>query len=196
MLGAGLDTFAYRNPYPASRLRVFEVDHPSTQAWKRRRLDEVGIAIPASMSFAPVDFEKQTLADGLRQAGFKADEPAFFSMLGVVVYLTKDAVMDTMKYIASRPAGSEIVFDYSVPPSTLGDDERMRMESIGRSVAGMGEPFITHFEPAALAAALRQIGFTRIEDLSPAEANDRYFRNRSDDLRAGNSAHLMKAGRT
>jgi methyltransferase (TIGR00027 family) len=195
ILGAGLDTFAYRNPHPASRLRVFEVDHPSTQVWKRQRLTEVGIAIPPSMSFAPVDFEKQTLADGLRQAGFKADEPAFFSMLGVVVYLTRDAVMETLKYVASLPAGTEMVFDYSVPTSTLNEDERIRMETLARSVAGMGEPFLTHFEPPALAAALRQAGFTRVENLSPDRANERYFKNRGDDFRMGQFAHVMKAGR-
>ena len=114
VLGAGLDTFAYRNPYPVSRLRVFEVDHPATQVWKRARLQETGIAIPESLTFAAIDFETQTLSDGLQQAGFKADEPVFVSMLGVIVYLTRDAAMSTLKFVGSLPPKTEIVFDYAI----------------------------------------------------------------------------------
>src|SRR5262245_4202397 len=121
ILGAGLDTFAYRNPY--SGLRVFEVDHPATQSWKRGSLNQAGIDSPSSLTFAPVDFEKETLADGLGRAGFKTDEPAFFSLLGVVIYLTRGAVMETLKFVAAMPAGSEIVFDYAVPSSLLGETE-------------------------------------------------------------------------
>lgn len=193
ILGAGLDTFAYRSPY-GPRLRVFEVDHPATQSWKRERLDQAGIKIPGSLTFAPIDFEKQTLADGLRQAAFKADEPAFFSLLGVVIYLTRDAVMETFKFVASLPSGSEIVFDYAVPPSALSESERATHEVLARRVAAIGEPWITYFDPLSLASELRQIGFTHFEGMGPNEANDRYFKNRSDGLRVGRVAHLMKAG--
>jgi methyltransferase (TIGR00027 family) len=195
VLGAGLDTFAYRSPYPGSRLRVFEVDHPATQSWKRTRLHEAGIENPDSLTFAPIDFEKETLADGLRRAGFKADEPAFFSLLGVVVYLTKDAVMQTLKFVASLPAGSEIVFDYALPSSALSESERATREVMARRVAALGEPWITYFDPPVLASELRHMGFTHVEDVGPAEAHERYFKDRQDGLRVGGVAHLMKAGR-
>jgi methyltransferase (TIGR00027 family) len=195
ILGAGLDTFAYRNPYPGSGLRVFEVDHPATQSWKRARLRESGIDVPASLTFAPVDFEKETLADGLRRAGFKADEPAFFSLLGVVVYLTKDAVLETLKFVASMPAGSEIVFDYALPSSALSERERATREAMARRVAALGEPWITYFDPPDLQREVRHLGFKLVEDLGPREANDRYFKDRQDGLRLGGVAHLLKAGR-
>jgi methyltransferase (TIGR00027 family) len=103
VLGAGLDTFAYRNPYPG--LRVFEVDHPATQEWKRGRLQAAGIAVPSSMIYAAVDFERQTLAWGLEQSGFDPKLPAFFSWLGVVPYLTRESCMATLSHIAKLPAG-------------------------------------------------------------------------------------------
>ena len=195
VLGAGLDTFAYRNPYPASRLRVFEVDHPATQAWKRARLQNSSIAIPESLTFAAIDFETQTLAAGLRQAGFKADEPAFFSMLGVVVYLTRDAAMGTLKFVASLPSGSEIVFDYGISPSALSESDRNRHDDVARQVAARGEPWLTYFDPPTLAGDLRGIGFTRVENLGPDEIHDRYFKGRTDGLRLNGVARLAKAGR-
>jgi len=193
ILGAGLDTFAYRNPYPVSRLRVFEVDHPATQAWKRVRLREATIAIPDSLTFAPVDFEQQTLADGLNRAGFRADELAVFSMLGVVVYLTKPAVMDTFTFVASLPAGSEIVFDYGILSSMLSERERSARESLARRVAAIGEPWITYFDPTSLARDLRALGFKQVEEFGPQDANDRYFKDRSDGLQISGSSRLMKA---
>jgi methyltransferase (TIGR00027 family) len=195
VLGAGLDTFAYRNPYPVARLRVFEVDHPATQAWKRACLQNAGISVPESLTFAAIDFETQTLAGGLRQAGFKADEPAFFSMLGVAIYLTRDAAMGTLKFVASLPSGTEIVFDYAVAPSTLSESDRNRHDDVARQVAARGEPWRTYFEPPTLAGDLRGIGFTRIEDLGPDEIHDRYFKGRSDGLRLNGVARLLKAGR-
>jgi methyltransferase (TIGR00027 family) len=195
VLGAGLDTFAYRNPYPVARLRVFEVDHPATQAWKRACLQNAGIPVPASLTFAAIDFETQTLAGGLGQAGFKADEPAFFSMLGVVIYLTRDAAMGTLKFIASMPSGTEIVFDYGVSPSALSETDRNRHDDVARQVAARGEPWLTYFEPATLAGDLRGIGFTQVEDLGPGEIHDRYFKGRLDDLRLNGVARLLKAGR-
>lgn len=192
ILGAGLDTFAYRNPYPA--LEVFEVDHPATQAWKRNRLREAGIAVPDSLTFAPVDFEEQTLAEGLRRAGFRADQPAFFSWLGVVIYLTKAAVMDTLRFVASSTApGSEIVFDFALPTSLLSEQERGSRELRANRVAAIGEPWLTFFEPSSLAGELADMGFTHIEIVGPAEANQRYFSDRGDDLYVRGSNHLVRA---
>jgi methyltransferase (TIGR00027 family) len=193
ILGAGLDTFAYRNPYPGSRLRVFEVDHPATQSWKRARLSEAGMAIPDSLTFAPVDFELQTLADGLGRAGFRAEEPAFLSLLGVVVYLTKAAAMETFKLVASLPVGSEIVFDYGVLSSMLSQSQRSSRELRASRTAALGEPWITYFDPVSLVRDLQGIGFKQAEDFGPEEAKDRYFKDRMDGLRVGGSSRLMKA---
>ncbi len=193
ILGAGLDTFGYRNPYPGSRLRVFEVDHPATQSWKCVRLREAKIAIPESLTFAPVDFERQTLADGLNRAGFRAEEAVFFSLLGVVVYLTKTTVMETFKFVASLPAGSEIVFDYGILPSMLSESERSARESRANRAAAIGEPWITYFDPVSLARDLRGMGFKQVEDFGPEEAKDRYFKDRTDGFRIGESGRLMKA---
>jgi methyltransferase (TIGR00027 family) len=195
ILGAGLDTFAYRNPYPASRLRVFEVDHPATQVWKRARLQRAQIAVPDSLTFAAIDFETQTLAGGLAQAGFKADEPAFFSMLGVIVYLTRDAAMGTLKFVASRPSGTEIAFDYAIPASALSESDRKVHGDTTRGVAARGEPWLSYFTPSTLAGDLRAVGFTRVEDLGPNEIHDRYFKGRTDGLRLNGIARLVKATR-
>jgi methyltransferase (TIGR00027 family) len=118
VLGAGLDTFAYRNPYPD--LRVFEVDHPATQAWKRGRLQSAGIAVPQSLVFTSVDFERQTLAGRLEPSGFDPKLSAFFSWLGVTPYLTRESCMATLGYIAKLPAGTGIAFDFAVDPKWLG----------------------------------------------------------------------------
>ena len=124
VLGAGLDTFAHRNPFAEAGLRVFEVDYPATQAWKRERLAAAGLVTPTSLTFAPVDFERQTLAEGLANAGFDPAAPAFFSWLGVTVYLTRAAVMETLAFIAARPAGSEVVFDYGEPVSSYPPEQQ------------------------------------------------------------------------
>ncbi len=194
ILGAGLDTFGYRNPYPRSLLRVFEVDHPATQTWKRVKLREVEMAIPDTLTFAPVDFEQQTLADGLNRAGFNAEEATFFSLLGVVVYLTKTAVTETLKFVASLPSGSEIVFDYGILPSRLSASQRTALESKASRLAAKGEPWITYFDPVSLARDLRGMGFKQVEDFGSEEANDRYFRDRTDGFRVGGGGRLIKAG--
>jgi methyltransferase (TIGR00027 family) len=194
VLGAGLDTFAYRNPYPESLLHVFEVDHPATQGWKRRRLAAGRISIPESMTFAPVDFESQTLAEGLARVGFRTDRQTFFSWLGVVPYLTGSAVMETLKLVASMPAGSEVVFDYALPPASLSWVQRFAFNALASRVAARGEPFQTFFDPAALAGELRQMGFGDVEDLGMEAMNERYFKGRADGLRiSGGLAHVMKA---
>src|SRR3954451_5054292 len=192
VLGAGLDTFAYRTPVPD--LRVFEVDHPATQGWKRRRLEAAGIAIPESMTFAPVDFESQTLAEGLDRAGFQGDRKTFFSWLGVVPYLTRNAAMETLRFVASLPPRNGIVFDYALPPESLDPVRRRALEALAAGVAAAGEPFQTFFDPPELEAELRRIGFAAFEDLGGEEINDRYFKARPDGLRvSGGIGRLIKA---
>jgi len=195
ILGAGLDTFAYRNPY-SSQLRVFEVDHPSSQSWKRKRLEEAEIAIPASVTFVPLDFEKQTLAERLKECGFNPAQSAFFAWLGVTMYLSRGAVMSTIKYIAesTRP-GSELIFDFMVPVTSLNPLQQASFYAMAQRVAAIGEPWVTFFEPPVLIKQLKEMGFSQAEDTTPDQINERFFKDRIDGLRVGGLAHLCKATR-
>jgi methyltransferase (TIGR00027 family) len=192
VLGAGLDTFAYRNPHAG--LRVFEVDHPDTQAWKREQLQAAGIAIPASLTFVPIDFERQTLADGLAQSGFDLNAAAFFSWLGVTPYLTRDACMITLSFIAKMHAGSGVVFDFAVDPALLNAGQRQALDALSQRVARYGEPLQLFFDPGKLQDELMGVGFHRTEFLQSKELNARYFKDRKDGLLVrGGIGHLMGA---
>jgi methyltransferase (TIGR00027 family) len=193
ILGAGLDTFAYRNPYPESVLHVFEVDHPATQTWKRARLEESAITLPDGLTFAPVDFETQTLEEGLRDAGYDPNQCTFFSWLGVTEYLTTEVVMATLRFIASTPLGSGVVFDYMISPSLLTPAQRSRLHGLSRRVESAGEPWQAFFDPESLTRDLRAIGFGYVEDERPEEINARYLKNRKDGLRVGSLSHIMNA---
>ncbi|GFZ95635.1 class I SAM-dependent methyltransferase [Dyella caseinilytica] len=185
VLGAGLDTFAYRNPHHGVDLRVFEVDHPSTQQWKRRCLHEAEIASPESLVFAPVDFERGTLAQGLADVGFRSDQPACFSWLGVTMYLTETAIMETLGFVAQRPKGSSICFDYRVPEAMLNPIQRVIGEVMGQRAAAVGEPWISAFDPAVLQKQLLELGFSEAETYDPDTLNLRYLYRRKDGLRTG-----------
>jgi len=193
ILGAGLDSFAYRRTDLAPVLRVFEVDHPATQQWKSIRLRELKIDLPANLTFVPVDFERQTLAYGLSAASHRSDLPSFVSWLGVTMYLTEAAVFETLRYIASLAPGTEIVFQYALPESLLDDETRHLVASVKRTASSTGEPWLTEFEPTALAAQLKKLGYAHVWDLEPVEADARYFAGRTDGLRTPPHSHLMKA---
>ena len=185
VLGAGLDTFAYRNPH-APPLKVFEVDHPDTQAWKKERLRAARMAIPKSLTFVPVNFEIQDLARELSRApGFETNRPAFFSMLGVTPYLTKSAFRKTLRMIASMPSGSGVAFDYAVAPAALDLWDRVRLKMLAARVRMAGEAFRLFLEPHELEGTLRELGFTDIQDLGRDEINALYFQNRRDGLQVG-----------
>jgi methyltransferase (TIGR00027 family) len=181
VLGAGLDTFAYRNPY--SGLRVFEVDFPATQQWKRALLDEAAIALPEGLTFVPLDFEHQTLGEGLAEAGFDNGAAAFFGWLGVVPYLTLAAFRATLGVIAQLPAGSGVSFDYAVAPERLSAVGRKAFDALAGRVAAAGEPFQLFFTPEEMANELRQAGFKRFEQLDSDHLNELYFKDRADGLR-------------
>ena len=181
VLGAGLDTFAYRNPFPA--LRVFEVDFPATQVWKRSMLDEAAIALPPNLVFVALDFERQTLADGLTAAGLDFQKPAFFGWLGVVPYLTLDAFRATLSVVAQMPAGSAVTFDYAVAPETLSPIGRIAFDRLSARVAAAGEPLRLFFTPEDLEVEIRRAGFQRIEQVGSEQLNDLYFRDRADGLK-------------
>ncbi len=192
VLGAGLDTFAYRNPHAG--LRVFEVDHPATQAWKREQLQAAGIAIPPSLAFVPVDFEQQTLADGIGQSGFNANSAAFFSWLGVTPYLTHEACMSTLSFIAKMPKESGVVFDFALDPALLNAGQRQALDALSKRVAAAGEPFQLFFDPEKLQGELKAMGFHRTEFLQGEQINARYFKDRKDGLLVrGGLGHLIGA---
>jgi methyltransferase (TIGR00027 family) len=181
ILGAGLDTFAYRNPFAA--LRVFEVDFPATQEWKRAMLDNAKIALPANLTFVPLDFEHHSLAADLAEAGFDAAAPVFFGWLGVVPYLTVEAFRSTLAAIAQLPAGTAVSFDYALDPETLGPAGRIAFERLAGRVAAAGEPFQLFFRPETMAAELSRARFSRLEQLDTDQLNELYFKDRADGLK-------------
>ena len=193
MLGAGLDSFAYRRPDLVGILRVFEVDHPATQQWKRARLQELHLTPPSNLTFVPIDFQQQTLAEGLRAGGHRPELPTFFSWLGVTMYLTEAAVFETLRYVASLAPGSEIVFEYGLPEVLLDEETRHLLAVIKAFAAARGEPYLSLFEPTTLTARVKALGFTQVWDFGPEEANARYFAGRTDGLRVLPLSHLMKA---
>jgi methyltransferase (TIGR00027 family) len=182
-LGAGFDTFAFRQPGWMDGTRVFEVDAPATQAEKRRLLAGAGIAEPSNLRFAAIDFETTSLADGLRAAGFDRAAPAFFSWLGVVPYLSRDAIDAVFRFVASLPPPSEIAFTFA--PGDVSVD-------LAQRVAGLGEPFLTFFEPEEIAPMLTAAGFGDVELLSP-EAARAFLGERRDGLALASRIHVASA---
>ena len=195
VLGAGLDTFSLRNPHASQGVRVFEVDYPATQGWKRERLKQAGLAIPASLTFAPVDFERQSLADGLAAAGFHADRPAFFQWLGVVPYLSRDAVSLTLDFIAGVPE-SEVVFDYAEPFENYPAERRENVMAVAARAASLGEPWLSLFDPLELSETLRNKGFGVVEDLGLAELTERFYGALKRNIRIGPGGHVLRAQNT
>ena len=175
VLGAGFDTFAYRNPYGA-KLRVFEVDHPATQAWKRDRLAGMDIAEPDWPTFVGVDFEHQSFAERLTESGFDASKRTFVFWLGVSMYLTEATVDATLATVAGWAGGGEIVFDFAEPPpEEMSDEARAVREALQTRVAAIGEPFRSALEPETLHARLRELGYAEIEDLGPLQLAERFL---------------------
>jgi methyltransferase (TIGR00027 family) len=173
ILGAGLDTFALRNPHGARQIRIYEVDHPATQAWKRERLAEAQIALPPWLIFVPVDFEQDDVGDKLVAAGFQQNSPAFFTWLGVVPYLTQDAIGRTLDYMSSIQ-NSEVVFDYMEPPQAFSEEMRELVTKRTEQLEKMDERWASRFEPAGIAAILRSHGFSDIEDINFQEIKSRF----------------------
>jgi methyltransferase (TIGR00027 family) len=194
VLGAGLDTFALRNPFAKQGVRVFEVDHPSTQAWKRERMVEAGLVEPDSLTFAPVDFERQSLTGGLASAGFDNKRPAFFQWLGVVPYLTREAISTTLDFIAGIE-GSAVVFDYTEPFENHSPERRANLMATAERAAARGEPWLSFFDPPELSALLHGKGFGDVEDIGFAELVGRYSQRLSEGLRAGPGGHVVHAQR-
>lgn len=193
VLGAGLDTSAYRLELGAQGVGAFEVDHPATQAWKRAQLTAAAIRIPPGLRYAAVDFETQTLADGLCAAGFDPGLPTFFSWLGVTPYLEPESIRRTLRFIAARPKESTVVFDYAPQPAASDWMGRFILWRLARRVARMGEPWRAFFPPEKLLAELRGLGFGAAVDVDGEGLNARYFRGRLDGLRVGRLGHIARA---
>jgi methyltransferase (TIGR00027 family) len=194
VLGAGLDTFAYRNPHAASGLRVFEVDHPATQEWKRRLISQAHLKPPGSLIYVPINFEREQLADRLGANGFRVDEPAFFSWLGVTMYLSQEAIQETLRFVAqSMVSRSGIVFDYLNTPARWDLLRRWGLKVVMRRVAAAGEPWHTFFTPAQLQGELRRLGFATVRDFGRDEINARFFDHAGARLRVGGFGRVVLA---
>jgi methyltransferase (TIGR00027 family) len=191
ILGAGLDTFAYRNPYPD--LRVIEIDHPDTQAWKRERLAAANIAVPDSLTFVAADLARVPLGEALAMARIDTATPIFCAWLGVMMYLDPMDVRRTLAVLGSRPAGSGLTLDFAVPPSSLSLVGRFFYTRTLRRVAAIGEPWKTFLEPAAMLGELQRAGFRDAAVLTPDEINRRYFSERTDGLRVSPVGHIATA---
>jgi len=191
VLGAGLDTYAYRTPF-ADRLRIFEVDHPDTQAWKRECLAQAGIVAPQGLTFVGVNFETQKLSERLAAAGVNPGEQTFFVWLGVVPYLTDAALWSTLGFIATFSRGSQVTFDYSEPFDALPPESRAYAEQRAAQVARLGEPWLNFFDPKQLHEKLRAHGITEIEDLGPRQIMARFFPER-ESMVPNRGGHVIRA---
>jgi len=196
ILGAGLDTFAQRRPEVAARLRVFEVDRPAPQAWKRRRLIELGFGIPQWLRLVPVDFEAgASWWERLAAAGFDADQPAVVASTGVTMYLTKEANAATLRQVAALAPGSTLAMTFQLPLDLLAADERPARQATEIGARAAGTPFISFYTPAEMLALARDAGFGYAEQVSAADLAARYFAGRSDGLRPASAETFLVATR-
>jgi methyltransferase (TIGR00027 family) len=191
VLGAGLDTFALRNPFASLGVLVFEVDYDATQVWKRERIRAAGLIEPHSLIFAPIDFEREGLSEGLTRVGFRPNQPAFFEWLGVVPYLTKEAISSTLKFISEVPH-AVVVFDYAEPLQNYPAGRRPSVIATAERAAARGEPWLSLFDPAELFELLRGEGF-KTEDLGLAEIAERLYGDLRRDITIGPGPHIVRA---
>lgn len=189
ILGAGLDTFAFRRPDLLEQLHVFEVDHPATQAFKRSRLTELGWVLPTNLHFIQLDFTKESLVASLKRSPYDPKTLSFFSWLGVTMYLNRDEVFATLSSISDiAPAGSMVIFDYFVPQKAA-----THIKEIWQDLRQIGEPVKTGFDPSTLAADLAGSGLRLYKDLSPSDIQERYFQGRKDGYYASEHVHFALA---
>jgi methyltransferase (TIGR00027 family) len=194
MLGAGLDTFAQRQPELASRLQVFEVDRPGPQAWKRKRLTELGYGLPAWLHLVPVDFEAGgSWWDQLLAAGFDPGEPALVASLGVSMYLTNDANLATLRQLASLAPGSTLIMTFAPSLELLDESDRQLRTITENGARRSGTPWLSSYAPQEIVALARQAGFKDARYVSAAELNERYFAGRTDGLRTSSGEELLVA---
>ena len=192
VLGAGLDTFAQRHPEVG--VRVFEVDQPGTQEWKRRRLTDIGYPPGENLRFVPVDFERgQAFPDALRANGFDADRPAVVSSTGVSMYLTEEATEATLRQVAAWADGSVLAMTFMLPLDLVDVTERPMLEAVEAAAAGSGTPFISHYAPHEISDMCCAAGFSSAQHVSPDDLTARYFAGRADGLRPPSAEQLIVA---
>lgn len=194
LLGAGLDTFAQRRPEVASRLRVFEVDQPGPQAWKRRRLVELGYGVPEWLRLVPVDFESgESWLERVAAAGFDPKQPAVVASLGVSMYLTREANTATLRQLAALAPGSTVAVTFLLPLELLDPEDRPGMERVQKAAASSGTPFLSLFRPEEMLALAREAGFREVQHVSGTSHGERYFAGRTDGLRPSSGEDLLVA---
>jgi methyltransferase (TIGR00027 family) len=197
ILGAGLDSFAQRRPEIASRLRVFEVDQPVPQAWKRQRLIELGFGVPDWLRFVPVDFEAGgSWREGLVTAGFDDSKPAIVVSTGVSMYLTKEANAATLREVAALAPGSTLAMTFLLPLELADPEVRPGLEMAEKGARASGTPFISFFTPPEIQSLAREAGFKDARHVSAADLTRRYFAGRTDGLRPPSNAEELLVANT
>lgn len=192
ILGAGLDTFAQRRPELASRLHVFEIDQPGPQAWKHRRLVELGLGIPSYLRLVPVDFEAgDAWWERLAASGFDSSRPAVVASTGVSMYLTRDAIMATLRQVAASAKGTTLAMSFMLPIELTDPEVRPGMERAAAGARANGTPFISFFTPEEMLSLAREAGFKEVQHVSSATLAQRYFADRTDGLRPPNNAEEL-----
>ncbi len=194
ILGAGLDTFAFRRSDLLQRLHVFELDHPATHGDKQRRIANAGWSIPKQLHFVPIDFMQGNLLLAVRRSPIDPRAPTFFSWLGVTYYLAREVVFDTLRSLASLgPRGSLVVFDFLDTEAFVPGRSARRVRLMQSAAERAGEPMQTGLDPSSLAAALAGVGLTLRQQLSPTQIQERYFAHRHDGYRAFEHVHFAVA---
>jgi methyltransferase (TIGR00027 family) len=194
IVGAGLDSFALRQPSFARGVDVFEIDHPATQELKRRRLSDCGVALPPQLHFVPADLSQEQISDVLARSVFRSTDLAFFSWLGVTQYLTREANLSTLRGIAASAAfESELVFTYVEQAALSGQRASTSVERLQGAFAVAREPWLSGFDPSELAEDLAAVGLFLVEDLDGQKAKNRYCRDQGDDLNPMGPSHIVRA---
>lgn len=197
ILGAGLDTFAQRQPELAAHLRIFEIDQPGPQEWKRQRLNALGLGVPSLLRLVPVDFEAgDTWWERLIESGFDAGQPAIVASTGVSMYLTRSAIVATLRQVAALAPGSTLVMSFMLPIELLEPEIRVGVERAAAGARTSGTPFISFFTPADILALAREAGFREVHHVSAATLAERYFANRTDGLRPPNNSEELLVAMT
>jgi methyltransferase (TIGR00027 family) len=193
ILGAGLDSFAQRKPELGRAMQVFEVDPPGPQAWKRRRLTELGFGIPEWLHLVPVDFEATDGWAELAAAGFDAGRPAVVASTGVTMYVTKEATAATLRRVAALAAGSTLAMTFLIPPQLLEAPARSVIQTTSQNARASGTPFISFFSPDEIGSLAEEAGFREVRTLPTTDLGDRYFSGRTDGLRPPSGESLLVA---
>ncbi|MCL4641029.1 MULTISPECIES: class I SAM-dependent methyltransferase [Olivibacter] len=182
ILGAGLDTFVQRRPDIASKLQVFEIDQPSTLAWKQKRLIDLGYNIPDYLHFVPVDFEATSWLEELLKSKFNANKAAVVVCTGVTLYLTREAIVSTLKQIASLATGSQLAMTFYLPLALMDEEDKPLQQIAEKGAREAGTPFVSFFAPHEVLALAKEAGFKEARVFSTKEMEQTYFKDRADQL--------------